>query len=158
MSHLFISIHDETLRPIYQKAIERFNASMEDTHRDSGFDIYTPKSFYIMGHDIGTLDTMISCAVYGDNGEPQPYYMYPRSSISKTPLRLANSVGIIDSGYRGNIMGKFDNIGENAYVVSENARYLQLCSHNLLPFKSVRIVDDLDSTTRGGGGFGSTGK
>ena len=31
------------------------------------------------------------------------YYLYPRSSISKTPLILANSVGIIDSGYRGNI-------------------------------------------------------
>ena len=36
--------------------------------------------------------------------------MYPRSSIYKTPLRLANNTGIIDSGYRGNLMGAFDNI------------------------------------------------
>lgn len=158
MSHLFLCIHDETIVPLYEKAVQAFNASLNDTHRDSGFDLYTPKSFAIMGHETGTLDTMVSCAVYGDDGEPQPYYMYPRSSISKTPLRLANSVGIIDSGYRGHLMGKLDNIDRSAYVVSNNARYLQLCSHNLLPFKSIRIVSDLDETTRGTGGFGSTGK
>ena len=41
---------------------------------------------------------------YNDN--PCSYFMYPRSSISKTPLRLINSVGIIDKDYRGNVMGK----------------------------------------------------
>lgn len=158
MSHLFICIHDDSLIPIYEKAVNDFNNAVNNIHRDSGFDIYTPTSFAIMGNTIGTLDTMISCAVYGDDGTPQPYYMYPRSSISKTPLRLANSVGIIDSGYRGHLIGKFDNIYRDAYVVSNGLRYLQICSHNLLPFKSVHIVKSLDKTERGNGGFGSTGK
>ena len=158
MSHLFICVHDDAVRSKYETAISKFNEALNSVHRDSGFDVYTPQSFAIMGHEMGSLDTMISCAVYGDDGSPQPYYMYPRSSISKTPLRLANSVGIIDSGYRGHLIGKFDNIGRNAYVVSDSARYLQICSHNLLPFKSVRIVDSLDETERGTGGFGSTGR
>ena len=48
------------------------------------------------------------------------YYMYPRSSLSKTKLRLANSVGIIDSGYRGNLIGMFDLINmkvNETYIV-----------------------------------------
>ena len=47
------------------------------------------------------------------NGKPTAYYLYPRSSMgSKTPLRLSNSVGIIDAGYRGNIIGVVDNISD----------------------------------------------
>ena len=42
---------------------------------------------------------------------PCGYYLYPRSSTgSKTPLRLSNSIGVIDSGYRGNLIACFDNI------------------------------------------------
>ena len=98
---------------------------------------------------------------------PSGYYMYPRSSISKTPLRLANSVGIIDSGYRGDLMAKVDNIngfscdsdsGDSVdYVVSQHSRLFQVCAPDLSPFASVEIVDSLDDTTRGAGGFGSTG-
>ena len=139
--------------------IEKFNASKSDTHRDSGFDVYTPESLLAYGHSIAnSMDTQISCAVYSSNGTPLPYYMYPRSSISKTPLRLANCVGIIDSGYRGHLIGKFDNLHSNAYAVSKHSRLLQICSHNLLPFETVTIVTELDDTTRGSGGFGSTGK
>ena len=46
------------------------------------------------------------------------YYLYPRSSIIKTPLRMSNSVGIIDAGYRGNIIGCVDNIGDIPYTVT----------------------------------------
>ena len=88
--------------------------------------------------------------------------MYPRSSLSKRKLRLANSVGIIDSGYRGNLMGMFDivNSKEDFEVVNKFERLVQICSPNLQPI-IVEIVDDikeLGETTRGEGGFGSTGK
>ena len=102
---------------------------------------------------------------------PSGYYMYPRSSISKTPLRLANSVGIIDSGYRGELMAKVDNIngcscdcscdneaGDSVdYVVGQHSRLFQVCAPDLSPFASVEIVESLDDTSRGAGGFGSTG-
>ena len=159
MSHLRILIHDPTLLPLYEKAIEKFNASTSDTHQDSGFDIYTPKTILTNGQSMSnSLDTQISCAVYGSHGRPQPYYMYPRSSVSKTPFRLANCVGIIDSGYRGHLIGKFDNISSGEHQMTQHSRLLQICSHNLLPFESVTIVTELDDTKRGSGGFGSTGK
>ena len=93
---------------------------------------------------------------------PLPYYLYPRSSISKTPLRMANSVGIIDAGYRGFIMGKTDwmNDGKEVYDVEKGIRLFQLCAYNLLPFDCIHIVEMEEGlgekTIRGTGGFGST--
>jgi dUTP pyrophosphatase len=79
-------------------------------------------------------------------------------------MRLANSVGIIDSGYRGELMAKVDLLSQTNEYDDESLlelygykRHFQLCSHNLLPFKSVELVESLDDTTRGTGGFGSTG-
>jgi dUTP pyrophosphatase len=87
--------------------------------------------------------------------------MYPRSSLSKTSLRLANSVGIIDSGYRGNLIGMFDLLGIESYEVNQYDRLVQVCAPGLVPIY-VEIVDMLEDlgthTLRGTGGFGSTGK
>lgn len=97
------------------------------------------------------------------------YFLYPRSSISKTPLRLANSLGIIDSGYRGNLMGMFDvvNIDKDEkreyndadYYIKKYDKLVQICAPNLCPI-FVEIVDTLEQlgeeTERGEGGFGST--
>ena len=76
---------------------------------------------------------------------------------AKTPLRLSNSVGIIDSGYRGNIMGIVDNLDNKEYVIQENTRLFQLCSPNLSPI-TFELSDTLSETRRGQGGFGSTGQ
>lgn len=88
-----------------------------------------------------------------------PYYLYPRSSISKTPLILANHVGIIDSGYRGFIAGAFRNIDtDNSYKVEKHTRLLQICHPSLCPIFVVMVSEDeLSTTERGEGGFGSTG-
>lgn len=85
------------------------------------------------------------------------YYLYPRSSLSKTPLRLANSVGIIDSSYRGEIMAAVDNISEKDFEIKQGERLFQLCSSTLEPPNYI-ITDELSDTARGEGGFGSTGK
>lgn len=96
------------------------------------------------------------------------YYLYPRSSIVKTSMRLANSVGIIDSGYRGEIMAVVDKHGTSndwKTVLKRDCkqydRLFQICAGNLKPFR-VEIVDnesELSSMTeRGCGGFGSTGR
>ena len=91
------------------------------------------------------------------------YYLYPRSSTgTKTPLRLSNSVGIIDSGYRGNITAVFDNISGTPFVIEKYQRLVQICPPNLsFPFM-VTLVENVGElsgeTLRGSGGFGSTGK
>ena len=85
------------------------------------------------------------------------YYLYSRSSLSKTPLRLANSVGIIDSSYRGEIMAAVDNISEKDFEIKQGQRLFQLCSPTLEPINYI-ITDNLSETKRGEGGFGSTGK
>jgi dUTP pyrophosphatase len=72
---------------------------------------------------------------------------------------LANHVGIIDSGYRGNLMGAFRLLGQSEYTVEKHNRLLQICHPSLCPV-IVKMVDEneLSCTTRGSGGFGSTGK
>ena len=91
-----------------------------------------------------------------------PFYLYPRSSISKTPLMLANHTGIIDSGYRGNLKVAMRSMyfdETDSYTVSANSRLVQICDPTLKPIYVV-IVDEseLSNTERGEGGFGSTGK
>ena len=93
-----------------------------------------------------------------------PFYTYARSSMSKTPLRLANNQGIIDAGYRGNLIGMFDCISnegiELVWNMEKYSRILQVCAPSLMPIY-VEIVDSLEdlgpSTSRGAGGIGSTG-
>lgn len=88
----------------------------------------------------------------------EPLYLYPRSSTgSKTPLRLSNSVGIIDAGYRGQIMAHVDNISDKDFDIKQGERYFQLCSGNLRSMKPF-LVEKLSSTERDTSGFGSTGK
>ena len=113
-------------------------------HADSGVDIFTPKKIVCKAGETTTIRLGISAAVNGDNDMPLPYYVFPRSSISKTPLRLANSVGIIDSGYRGELMAKVDNISKEDYVVEQYQRLFQMCNGNLLPFTNMKLVDTLD--------------
>jgi dUTP pyrophosphatase len=84
--------------------------------------------------------------------------LFPRSSNSKKDLLLSNSVGVIDSGYRGELMLKFKYINANHpkhYGVGERVAQLVIMK---LPFIDVVEVDELSSSERGEGGFGSTGK
>jgi len=80
--------------------------------------------------------------------------LFPRSSISKKALRLANSVGVIDSGYRGEVIAKFDRLGPNQYEVGERVVQLMLISNPSIQFVEV---PELRSSDRDVGGFGSSG-
>lgn len=82
--------------------------------------------------------------------------VFPRSSVSKTTLNLTNSVGVIDSGYRGEIMFKFRYLEEGMiYGVGDRIGQLIIMPYPQIEFEEV---EDLSSTERGEGGFGSTGK
>jgi dUTPase len=68
-------------------------------------------------------------------------------------------VGIIDSGYRGRLMGKFDCL-QSQFSVNKFDRLLQICSPGLIPIYAELMNNEemLGSTERGNGGFGSTGR
>ena len=173
--------YDELVK-MYEEKVEEHNKKIYDSqYPDSGFDLFTP--FDYTDHAYGYTDNRLSpmtfraplgvkCSMSHFNtaykkSYPSGYYLYPRSSIVKTPFRLSNSVGIIDSGYRGEIMAVVDNINAanmdtKASIVqymSPVTRMFQICSPTLEPFM-VQIVnseDKLGVTERGSGGFGSTG-
>jgi len=200
---LYVDSNDENLKHKYVEARNTHNNKLMNNlqHIDAGFDLYAPgnegEEFDIYGPNtrffgpgwqdagpVNKLDFKVCCSarMFTDTGKNfnTGYYMYPRSSLSKTKLRLANSTGIIDAGYRGHLIGMFDvvNIEEQVgnHIVEDNIeynsneadfwgkkfdRYLQICSPNLCPIV-VEIVESLDElggeTERGAGGFGSTGR
>jgi len=84
--------------------------------------------------------------------------IFPRSSICNYDLELSNSVGVVDSGYRGTIRFVFNKI-KGFYSVKYNVgdRIGQLL---ILPYPEIELVevDELNDTERGHKGFGSTGK
>jgi dUTP pyrophosphatase len=84
--------------------------------------------------------------------------VFPRSSIRKTDLLLTNSVGVIDSGYRGEIQATFKKtLGESSVIYEVGERGAQII---ILPYPKINFVnsDNLSNSERGDGGFGSTGK
>ena len=103
-------------------------------------------------YDIITYGTSIAVEI------PEGYVglIFPRSSIYKTDLILTNSVGVIDSGYRGEIMFKFKAIGDifNSYSVGDRIGQLIILPYPQIEFEEV---EELSTTTRGEGGFGSSG-
>nr|DAF38188.1 MAG TPA: dUTPase [Caudoviricetes sp.] len=83
--------------------------------------------------------------------------LVPRSSMSKTPLRCANSVGIIDADYRGELSIAYENISCSDYTIFRGDRIAQLI---IIPIAIVDVEEaqTLSETERGDGGYGSTGK
>jgi dUTP pyrophosphatase len=145
------------LKELYLKHIETHNEQVNSSHPNAGFDLFNPQ-FISSNQIILKIDTEIVASMIDENDNNCCFYLYPRSSIYKTNLRLANSVGIIDSGYRGRIIGMFDKDDECS-IVEQYSRLMQICSGDLKPFMVVICdsTEELGSSNRGIGGFGSTG-
>jgi len=149
------------LSTLYKKQIEKVNYNLENNNNpDSGFDIYIQKEieFPFTNRVIQTkkIDFHIQCAMYDVHGRPSAFYIYPRSSISKSQFRLANNTGIIDSGYRGNLAGYFDCFSSSTETIEKGSRLVQICTSDLSPF-NYKLTNKLAETERGECGFGSTG-
>ena len=92
---------------------------------------------------------------------PSAFELHARSSLgSKSTIRLSNCEGIIDSGYRGNLIACVDNIGPLDYTANKFDRLFQVVAPSKCPIyiELVEQHSDLKPTERGSGGFGSTGK
>ncbi len=120
---------------------------------DAGLDLFIIDEQIIEPGETVRIKLGISC----ENLDQRPYLLMPRSSISKTPLRLCNSIGLIDAGYRGEIMAAVDNVKQEAYEIKPDQRLFQLVSMDGGPIY-FELVDELTQTERGTGGFGSTGQ
>jgi len=201
---LYVDSNDQNLFYTYFNAANEHNNKVlhQSQYIDAGFDLFSPGNegeeldtygintrFFGPGWDdrspVNKLDHKICCSarMFTDTGKSfnTGYYMYPRSSLSKTKLRLANSTGIIDSGYRGHLISMFDVVNieeanENNMIINDSIqynndeadywgkkfdRYVQICAPGLCPIvvEIVQTLDDLGSETeRGSGGFGSTGR
>ena len=168
---LYVDVSNVELVDLYKKHCAEHNKKVvTDLYPNSGFDIFVPE---MVGFQEEFGVKMVNSGIKGEMlyydstnpsfpVTPSPYYIYPRSSISKTPLMLANSEGIIDSGYRGWLIGALRCLklppNDPLYIVEKHTRLLQICHPSLCPVFVVMVNEsDLALTTRGDGGFGSTG-
>ena len=119
---------------------------------DAGLDLFVVEKQTVEAGKTALINLGISC----ETAEKRPYFLMPRSSISKTPIRLCNSIGLIDAGYRGEIMAAVDNIKHEDYTINSGQRLFQIVAMDGSPL-SFELVDELSATGRGSGGFGSTG-
>ena len=175
---LYIYLNDslsESIKNMYHDFVAKHNKNIDDYFEnndkcyDAGFDILCPENIYIDKLSDKFINNVLvdykinMCMKYSNTYVG--YYIYSRSSTPlKTPLRLANSVGIIDSGYRGNIKTYFDiypHDKQDDYTLTEGMRYVQICPPSLAFPMYVKIVDNYQDlgleSYRSSGGFGSTG-
>jgi dUTP pyrophosphatase len=137
---------------IRDPTVTKYYHSKTDTDGNSGFDLYLPATTnFPAGHTV-----MVNFGVAMKTNAASGFWLLPRSSLSKTPLRLANSVGLVDPNYRGSLIGAFHNTGPVDIEIPEGTRLLQVALPSLMPFR-MHWVHHLDETERGSGGFGSTG-
>jgi dUTP pyrophosphatase len=149
------------IRAMYTDAVREHNKSIEEnTYFDAGFNLICPAEIDIEGFGLAKIDLGVKGAMTFAGVANVGYFLYPRSSTgTKTPLRLANSVGVIDAGYRGNYIAAFDNIRAAGFKVEKGQKLVQICAPNITYPLRVELVSELDlDTVRGEGGFGSTGK
>lgn len=136
--------------------------NIKKTHKDAVIPKYASKG------DAGLDLTAVSKKITDNYVEydtglsfeiPEGYVglLFPRSSISKTDLTLSNSVGVIDSGYRGSISFRFryKHPLKSHYRIGDRVGQIII-----MPYPPIDLeeVDNLSDTERGDGGFGSTGK
>ena len=152
--HLKIKPENQSVKASYENHSEYHEG-------DSGLDLFVQGEVVVPAKALGfKIDMMISCEAFTDitkQGGNVAYYLWPRSSMgAKTPLRLSNSMGLIDAGYRGNIIALVDNLSESDYKVMPGSRLVQIVSPHA---KSItfELVNSLSETSRGTGGLGSTG-
>lgn len=149
------------LKTTYTPIIKAHNQALfTNPFPNSGFDLFVPKSVEVkpdMQSQMVSMD--LKCEMLFLGRHSCGYFLFPRSSLSKTPLMLANHTGIIDSGYRGPIIGAFRNISSRPFLIEADTRLLQICHPSLCPIYVVEVEEEqLSTTDRGEGGFGSTGK
>jgi dUTP pyrophosphatase len=124
----------------------------KSTDGASGYDIYSNESYDLYPGEIHAFHTGVKMAIPKDVGG----FILPRSGLGSKGLHLANVIGLIDSDYRGEIVCKLKNNSDQVFNIKMYDKIAQMVLIPTLSF-NFNIVDNLDTTERGEGGFGSTG-
>lgn len=174
---------DPELRSRYQQRILAHNHNLEtNIYADSGFDLFIPDDTSVKWHSTVKINLNVKAAMFLDPNYTRPigYLLYPRSSITNTPLVVANHVGVIDAGYRGDIKLAVRNLNSCPTLMGSSIikpdtstdydgychtrkfeRLAQICLPSLMPIH-VSLVDSEEElgmkTSRGSGAYGSTGR
>lgn len=134
---------------------------------DAGLDLVATSKEWSKDHGFVEFGTGLAIEI------PKGYVglIFPRSSISKTKYTLANSVGVIDSGYRGEVKFRFFLNSAAMFNLDDESRntFTKIAEYNIgdkigqliiMPYPAIEPVevDELSDTQRGERGFGSTGK
>lgn len=168
-----------------------YNRDVERDNQNAGFDLFVVKEEQCEAGKVSLLDLgckarMVKC--FSDGREEEVHYwLAPRSSIWKSGVTQANSLGIIDRSYRGPLMGAVvpiyqpkgywaqmssgdgpktgsyiwkncDSRDTGSPVIEVGQRLFQILAPDMGWIREIKIVDSLNQTTRGEGGFGSTGR
>lgn len=165
--YLYVEKSEPELLEMYKTQIQEHNEQIDtNPFPNSGFDLLLPQDTTIMHNNNESsfidfkIKTEMTFTLLNNPSYPSAFYVYPRSSLSKTSLMLSNHVGIIDSGYRGNIKGAFRCLdGFTHFNATKFTRLVQICHPSLCKIRVVLVENetDLSTTLRGSGGFGSTG-
>jgi dUTP pyrophosphatase len=125
---------------------------------NAGIDLFCSEDMEIEPSKMVLLKLGISAKlVSSENEDNCHYWLLPRSSISKKGLMMANSVGVIDKTYRGQLMGAVVNVSKEPVKIIRGERLFQIVAPDMGHITEAICVDMLDKTSRGEGGFGSTG-
>lgn len=129
---------------------------MYATAGSAGFDLFCNNDEAIVAkpNEVVTISTGLKVQI------PDGYFgaIYPRSSTGiKLRFKLANSTGIIDSDYRGEIKLFMVNESDKDHIIHKGDRLVQMVIQPYLRV-DIQVVDELDDTIRGEGGIGSTGR
>ena len=139
MLRIFVS--DASLLDLYRNHVAAHNRAISnDPFPNAGFDLFVPEAATIdpgntvlLGHKVHAEMVRF---VPGGIRVPSAFWLCPRSSVSRTPLALANSQGVIDAGYRGELIAAFRHVfyrKPSCFLNREN-RLVQICSPDLRPF------------------------
>jgi len=160
MSTYYLYISPEPVfRDMYMNAATAYNNTPYG-QRNSGFDLFCNSEDVDIAYSEHAALVGQGCkAMATDLTRNLAFWLTPRSSISRTPFRLANSLGLIDATYRGTIKAAFNRTQNNDPLPEHGQRLCQLAVADLTPWSRIVIVDELPgpATERGEGGFGSTG-
>jgi dUTP pyrophosphatase len=147
--------------PTTSESASFYTTSQRD-NENAGFDLFVPEevSFQPNEKKLVSMRVKVKMVVhaYDRKEEAVHYWMPPRSSISKTGLILCNSIGVIDASYRGELMAFLWNTTDTAVTVKKGDRLVQIVAPDMGHIQQIKIVNSLDDTQRGEGGFGSSGR
>ena len=166
------------LFPTDQRSWELYTTALggttvERNNDNAGVDLFVMKDVTVDAGEIGTLLNLgvkarmtkhwWSCQ-YGSAVECKDtchFWLAPRSSIWKSYVRMANSLGVIDRSYRGTVMAAvLSNSHDKPVGIQTGIRVAQILAPDMGWIRHVHLkpLSELDETSRGDGGFGSTGR